>query len=140
MKTQTIAIAAAVLAAACSSMNPHQTRGDLTAAPGAVAVVQLNKPPAAAYAVLSEMMRSCAETKLLRTSGEKPGADGRGGVLSVSSISTGMMSGRVWETATLEPTDDGGTKATVYSATNSEQLGLAAKFGRWVNEGAKGCD
>jgi hypothetical protein len=124
----------------CSGMNPHQTRADLAAAPRGVAVAQLNKPPVVAYAVIEEMMRSCVDNRLLRTSGEKPGPDGRGGVISVASISTMLVSGRVWEMATLEPAPGGGTKATVYSANYSEQLALAAKFGRGVNEGAKDCD
>jgi hypothetical protein len=138
MKTITAVLSISVAIAGCSTMNPHQTRDDLAAAPGGVAVVQLNKPPAAAYAVLEEMMRSCVDNRLLRTSGEKPGPNGRGGVLSVASISTMLVSGRVWEIATLEPAPSGGTKATVYSAKGGEQLGLAAKFVRWINEGAKG--
>ena len=140
MKTTTAALFLFTALAGCSAMNTHQTRGDLASAPGEVAVVQLNKPPAAAYALLAEMMRSCVDNRLLRTSGEKPGPDGRGGVLSVTSISTMLVSGRVWEMATLEPAPGGGTKATVYSASNSDQLALAAKFGRWVNEGLKSCD
>lgn len=139
MKNKLLAIAAVAMVSGCAGMNPHQTRGDLAAAPGAVKVVQLNKPPAAAYSALAEMMRSCVESNLLRTSGEKPGADGRGGVLSVSSISTMLVSGRVWETAILDPALAGGTQATIYSATNSEQLDLAGKFARWANAGDKRC-
>lgn len=127
----------AMLLAACANGVTNATRAELKNDPGSKTELVFKMPVKEAYPLLRDMTRDCLETLYVKSAAEAPGIDGRSGSVSITRFAGAQA--RVLSTAELEPTENGGTRITIYNSGDNPPEELILKYKRWIEGGARSC-
>jgi len=126
-----------MLLAACANGITYPTRAELKNDPESKTELVFKMPVKEAYPLLRDMTRDCLETLYVKSTAEAPGIDGRGGNVSITRFAGTQA--RVLSTTELEPTENGGTRITIYNSGDNPPEALVLKYKRWIEVGAKSC-
>jgi hypothetical protein len=138
MKRIATLVITAMILSACATGKSYSTRPDLQDDPGSKIELVFKISVHDAYPLLRDMTAACFGLKNIRVSGDKPGADGRGGEITIATI-PGILKSRIIATTKLDPTDDNGTRTTIYYFGDDTPKGLVSKYQRWLSGGSKSC-
>ncbi len=127
----------AMLLAACANGTTYATRAELKSDPVSKTELVFKMPVREAYPLLRDMTRDCLETLYVKSTAEAPGADGRGGSVSITRLAGTQA--RVLSTTELEPTENDGTRITIYSSGDTPPEELMMKYKRWIEAGVNSC-
>lgn len=137
MKCIITIVFSAMLLAACANGNTYATRAELRNDPGSKTELVFKMPVKEAYPLLRDMTRDCLESLYVKSSAEAPGTDGRGG--SVTITRHAGTQARVLSTTELEPTENGGTRITLYYSGDNHPEELMMEYKRWMEAGVISC-
>lgn len=139
MKILAVIMASSLIFSGCATGKNYATRAELQADPGARIDIRSPLPVAEAFALLRDLSFACFEIAHIRVYGEAPGLDGRGGSVTIGTAAR-IQDARIVATTTLEPAENGGTLATIFTASEPPPTAVLARYRRWLDGGAKTCN